>query len=106
MRQVCFVADRGMVSKRVIDELEARKIGYTLGMRMCRVKEVSEQVLSHPGRYHKVADNLQVKEEQVGARRYIVCTNPEQAAKAAANRAAILRGAGREAQARGESPGE
>ncbi len=90
LTQVCFIADRGTVSNRVIDGLEGRKMGYILGMRMRRVKEVSERVLSHPGRYHQVAENLQVKEVQIEARRYIVCHNPEQAVKDAADREAIL----------------
>jgi len=79
-----------MVSKRVIDGLEARKMGYILGMRMRNVKEVREDVLFWPGRYRKVTENLQVKEVRIEDRRYIVCHNPEQAAKDAADREAIL----------------
>ena len=78
---MCFVADRGMVSSSVIEGLEARGLGYILGMRLRRAKEVREAVLSHPGRYQKVADNLQVKEVRIEDRRYIVCLNPEEAAK-------------------------
>jgi len=90
LSEVCFVADRGMVSSEVIDGLEARDLGYILGMRLRRAKEVREQVLSHPGRYQEVADNLQVKEVHVEGRRYIVCLNPEEQAKDERDRALIL----------------
>lgn len=90
LKQVCFVADRGMVSEKVIEELKKREMGYILGMRLRRVKEVRDQVLSHPGRYQRVVDNLQVKEVRIEGRRYIVCLNPEQAKRDAAEREAIL----------------
>jgi transposase len=90
--KVCFVADRGMVSSSVIEELEARKVGYILGVRMRRAKEVGEKVLSHPGRYQEVEENLHVKEVKVDDRRYIVCYNPDQAKKDARDRELILEG--------------
>jgi len=92
LNKVCFVADRGMVSSSVIAELEARGIEYILGVRMRRVREVREKVLSHPGRYQKVEENLYVKEVKVDGRRYIVCYNPEQAKKDAQDRTLILEG--------------
>ncbi|HNR24973.1 MAG TPA: IS1634 family transposase [Candidatus Bipolaricaulis anaerobius] len=51
LQEVCFVADRGMVSDAVIRGLEERGLGYILGMRLRRAKEVRDVVLSHPGRY-------------------------------------------------------
>ena len=48
--EVCFVADRGMVSREVIQGLEARGVRYILGMRLRRDKEVRGKVLSRPGR--------------------------------------------------------
>ncbi len=50
LSEVCFVADRGMVSSEVIGDLEERKLGYILGMRLRQAKEVRDTVLSHPGR--------------------------------------------------------
>ena len=50
---MCFVADRGMVKSSVIEGLEARGLGYILGMRLRRAKEVREAVLSHSGRYQR-----------------------------------------------------
>lgn len=92
LSKVCFVADRGMVSNTVIESLEEQNVGYILGVRMRRVKEVGEKVLSHPGRYRVVEENLQVKEVNVDHRRYIVCYNPEQAKKDAQDRELILEG--------------
>ena len=90
LKQVCFVADRGMVSKRVIEALEQRGMGYIFGVRMRSVKEIREQVLSHWGRYREVTENLRVKEVRIDERRYIVCHNPQQAKKDAEDRAAIV----------------
>jgi transposase len=90
IEQVCWVADRGMATKSLIGELEARSLIYILGARLRRVKEIKEEVLSHPGPYQEVASNLQVKEVRLGERRYVVCHNPEQAKKDAADREAIL----------------
>ncbi len=90
LRRVCWVADRGMISGKVILGLEARKLEYILGARMRRQREVSQEVLGRAGRYHEVGDNLQVKEVRVSDRRYIVCYNPQEAAKDAADREAIV----------------
>jgi hypothetical protein len=90
IEQVCWVADRGMATKSLIEELDARSLTYILGARLRRVKEIKEEVLSHPSPYQEVASNLQVKEVKLGERRYVVCYNPEQAAKDAADRESIL----------------
>jgi hypothetical protein len=57
---------------------------------MRRQKEVREEVLERGGRYQEVAGNLRVKEVWVGERRYIVCHNPQEAIKDAADREAIV----------------
>ena len=56
------MADRGMISQKTIEGLEERKLGYILGARMRRQKEVSEEVLEGGGSYREVAENLRVKE--------------------------------------------
>lgn len=94
LREVCFVADRGMVSDEVIEGLEERKLGYILGMRLRQAKEVRDGVLSRPGRYQVVAPNLQVKEVWVEGRRYIVCLNPNEAEKDRSDRELILEALG------------
>ena len=63
---------------------------FILGCRMRSQKEVNEQALARAGRFHKVADNLEVKEVVVDDRRYIVCKNPVEATKDAAARKAIV----------------
>ena len=88
--EVCFVADRGMVSRKVIRELEARGMRYILGMRLRRDKEVRDEVLSRPGRYRRVDEDLRVKEVWVEDRRYILCYNPKEAEKEAKERELIL----------------
>ena len=84
------MADRGMVSREVIQGLEARGVRYILGMRLRRDKEVREEVLSRPGRYRVVAENLRVKEVWVEGRRYILCYNPQEAEREAMERGLIL----------------
>ena len=99
--QVSIVADRGMISKETIEELEKpeRKWLYILGARMRAQKEVNEEVLARAGRYRVVRPKgegsdapspLDVKEVWVEDRRYIVCRNEDQARKDAADREAIV----------------
>jgi transposase len=90
VKRVCWVADRGMISKGTIEKLEGRRKEYILGARMRRQREVSEAVLGRAGRYHEVAENLRVKEVWVNERRYIVCHNPQEAARDEADRKAIV----------------
>jgi hypothetical protein len=66
--KVVVVADRGMISKETLKLLtthETAPFDYVLGCKLRRSKEVREEVLSRGGRYHKVADNLEVKEVRV-----------------------------------------
>ena len=78
LTRVIFVGDRGMVSKKILTELEKRKIEYIVGMRMRSVKDIND-VLKTGGRYKIIKDNLKVKEVWYDADRYIVCHNPVQA---------------------------
>lgn len=85
IRRVVIVADRGVVSEGIIEDLEKTgtepgsklRMDYILGTRPRRNKEVGDQVLSRAGRYHQVADNLEVKEVRVNGHRYVVCHNTE-----------------------------
>jgi hypothetical protein len=91
--RVTVVADRGMISKDTIALLEdhaSAPFDFILGCKMRQQKEVSEEVLGRAGRYHKVTDNLEVKQVVVDDRRYVVCRNPTEARKDAAARVAIL----------------
>ncbi len=106
---VCIVADRGMISKDTIKGLESHPdLQYILGVRMRNLKEIRTKVLNRGGRYHEVYPKskdpkapapLEVKEVLVkvdednpdsDTRRYIVCHNPSQAKKDAADREAII----------------
>jgi transposase len=78
-----FVADSGMNCSTNRDEL-ARACGkYLLATRMASVSEIKEEVLSKPGRFRTIAQNLQAKEVVVVdgelRRRYILCYNPREA---------------------------
>jgi len=86
LKRICWVADRGMISADTIEKLEEQELEYILGARLRQQKEVRDLVLGCPGRYRKVADNLRVKEVWVKGRRYVVCHNPLEAAKDAADR--------------------
>lgn len=99
IRRFCVVADRGMISAETIKELEDRDIGYILGTRMRRVKEIKLDVLSRGGRYKKVCPEgvtskdpapLKVKQVLHNKKRYIVCLNSRQARKDARDREAII----------------
>jgi len=101
IRQVCIVADRGMISAKTIEQLESpeNQVPYILGTRMRKVKHIRDQVLSHPGRYKGVwPENsdpekpapLKVKQVEIEDRRYVVCVNPVQQRKDAADRQAIV----------------
>lgn len=93
IRRVVVVADRGMISKDTIALLEndaQAPFDFILGCKMRQQREVGEEVLARAGRFHEVADNLEVKEVIVGGRRYVVCRNPIEAKKDAAARAAIV----------------
>jgi transposase len=95
------VADRGMISKKTMKELEDREMKYILGARMRSVNEVKEDVLSRPGAYRMVRgpresskdpSPLKVKEVVIDDRRYVVCLNMEQAIEDAEKRKKILAG--------------
>ena len=99
--KVCIVADRGMISKDTIDELEKPGRGwqYILGARMRAQAEVKDDVLARAGRYRVVhpprrkgddPSPLKVKEVRVEGRRYVVCLNEDEARKDAADREAIV----------------
>jgi transposase len=99
--EVCIVADRGMISRETIAELEDPDTNwkYILGARMRRQKEVRDQVLGRAGTYKEVVPErikakdpapLKVKEVWEGDRRYVVCLNEEQRRKDVFDRKAIV----------------
>jgi transposase len=89
-----FVADSGMNSADNRAELAKACGKYLLACRAGSVKEIQEEVLTRPGRYKQLADNLQVKEVEVASglkrRRYLVCHNPAEAERQSKHRAQVL----------------
>lgn len=105
VERICVVADRGMISAQTIAQLEAMGWEYILGARMRSQSEVRDEVVGkltavpqgfavvHPEREQaKDPSPLAVKEVWVGAHRYVVCYNAEQARKDAHDRAGIVAG--------------
>jgi hypothetical protein len=90
IERVVVVCDRGMVSKPTLTALTAQGFQYIVGMKMRGLLEVRAEVLARAGRYRVVRENLQVKEVQVDDRRYIVCRNPDEAAKDRQDREQIV----------------
>jgi transposase len=79
-----FVGDGGFNSEDNRHELAKACGTYLLATRLNSVKEANQDVLSRPGRYRKVSDNLHVKEvvvdgQGVRRRRYLLCYNPKEA---------------------------
>jgi hypothetical protein len=87
--RVIFVADRGMVSGGLLEELEEAGMEYIVGVRLRR-SPVAEAVLAHPGRYRRVDGQLWVKEVWVEGLRYVLCYNPERARHDRAVREQVL----------------
>ena len=79
-----FVGDGALNSEENRQELAKACGTYLLATRMGSVNEVKQEVLSRPGRYRRLSENLHVKEVVVGgegvlSRRYLLCYNPKQA---------------------------
>jgi hypothetical protein len=98
IERVCVVADRGMISAATIAALEQRGLEYILGVRERSSKEVREVVMGDQTpsvplmipRNGRADTELRAKEVKVDGRRYIVCRNLAEAARAARTREAVL----------------
>jgi len=99
IRNICVVADRGMVSQDTLAEFEEQGWQYILGVRMRNLKEAGYDVLCRGGRCQEVQPKglnrkapapLKVKDVFVENRRYIVCLNEDQAQKDRHDREAIV----------------
>jgi hypothetical protein len=106
-----FVGDAGMYSADNLAQLSRGLGRYILAVPMRRVRDIEDAVLTRPGRYKQVADNLQVKEVWVGEagqgssgeavgrarrgdgerrKRYVLCLNPQEAEREHARRTQLL----------------
>lgn len=101
VRELCVMADRGMISKKTLAELEEADppVRYILGARMRRQKEVSEEVLKSRGAWQEIHPErissrdpapLRVREVLVKDRRYVMCLNEEERRKDVHDREAIV----------------
>ena len=89
-----FVGDAGMVSKDNLRQLSLGGGTYIVCMPIHQGGEVAKEVLTRPGRYQAVAENLRVKQVEVGdgerRRRYVVCHNPQEEHRQRAHREKVL----------------
>jgi transposase len=90
-----FVGDAGMNSEDNRRELALGNGKYILAARMRAGDEVTKDVLTRPGRYKPVRDNMRVKEVIVGdgerRRRYVVCHNPAEEKRQHEHRTKVIK---------------
>jgi hypothetical protein len=89
-----FVGDAGMNSQENRHRLALGGGKYILASRVRAGDEVTKEVLPRPGRYRKIAENLEVKEVVIGdgerRRRYVVCHNPREEERQREHRKRLL----------------
>lgn len=96
LRRCVLVGDRGMTSDENMRTLIGGGGGYVLGVPMRRGEKEVSDALERPGRYHTVRDNLRVKEvwypakDVEGARRFVICLNPQEAKRDREQRERLL----------------
>lgn len=94
LNRCIWVADAGTVSEENLRILASGGARYIVAMRCTEGSEIVRDVLSRPGRFHPVQDNLHVKEVWVGtgerSRRYVVCYNPKEAERQKEHRQTVL----------------
>lgn len=77
LKEVIWVADRGMVSKKNLGLLEKLEVKYILGVRMRHLEQgIKERLLKENDDFNLVNNYLRVKEVKIDKERYIVCFNP------------------------------
>jgi len=90
-----FVADSGANSAANREELAKACGKYLLATRMSSVSEIKEDVLTRPGRYRVITENLHAKEVVVGDGerrcRYILCYNPREAERQRKHREQVVK---------------
>jgi len=94
LNRCLWVTDAGMASEENLRILAGGGGHYVVAMPCKKGGEVVTEVLSRPGRFRVVRENLQVKEVWVGRgerrRRYVVCYNPQEAERQRAHREELL----------------
>jgi hypothetical protein len=94
LNRCVFVGDAGMNSEDNRRRLSLGGGKYILAAKMRAGDEVTKEVITRAGRFQVVADHLRVKEVVVGdgerRRRYVVCHNPQEAARQRQHRERLL----------------
>ena len=90
IRRVILVGDRGMFNARIVTRIEELGMEYIAGVRMRTVWDVREIVLEDKAPFETVSENLKVKKVELGAKRYVVCKNEEEAKRAKAIREKVV----------------
>jgi hypothetical protein len=91
LSRVVWVADRGFTSAENRRFLRRGDEHYILGEKLRSGSAEAKAALSRAGRYQEVAAGLRVKEVRIGeGERFIVCHNPQAAARDAAVRARLV----------------
>jgi hypothetical protein len=91
--RVVTVVDRGFNSAANLDYLRRAGGHFIAGERLRAGTPHVEEVLARQGRYRTVRDNLRIKEVRLEAApglRWVLCANPDEAARVAAAREAAL----------------
>ncbi|MGE3663803.1 MAG: IS1634 family transposase [Pseudonocardia sp.] len=91
--RVVTVVDRGFSSRENLAYLQRAGGHYIAGERMRDGSPHAHEALSRQGRYQRVRDNLRVKEVKLDATpgvRWIICHNPDEAERDAAQREAAI----------------
>ncbi len=90
--KIIWVADRGFSSAGNRRFLLQGSGGYISGEKLRSGSPYVKAALSQPGRYRQAAGNLQVKEVRIAdsADRFVICYNPEAAARDAAVREDLI----------------
>lgn len=91
LARVVWVADRGFASAENRRFLQQGGGNYILGEKLRAGTAEADAALARQGRYATVADNLQVKEVNIGADdRFVICFNPDAAERDAAVRERLI----------------
>jgi hypothetical protein len=80
LARIVWVGDRGFSSEANRRALRAGDHHYILGEKLRGDSAQAKAALARPGRYATIADNLRVKEVNLGdGERFVICHNPEAA---------------------------
>jgi Transposase DDE domain len=92
LARIVWVADRGFSSKENRRYLQRGGGHYIIGEKLRSGSAEVAAALSRPGRYARVAENMQVKEVNIDEAddRFVICFNPEEAERDQHQREEIL----------------